>query len=604
MDSTIFAQIRNEASDFFFKSIAPVPGYSFNQYDTIKRCHLYYNSKYEDPSTYLGRDKLFFNVVNPPCEVATKQLNVDTKNIKLWPLNPSSYWATHLLEKELKQWLKVSEMGKILNQIAVEAPVYGSVALEKTPDGAKVVDIRRLILDPSVDNIVDSRFVTTVHYMTPSELRATNWDNIDVVIERFATAQAADPFEDREGNLNQQDSTPYIKVYKRYGEVPKWWLDGGKSDEMVRSVFIVAGADEQEKNNEGKPIGEAGVILFKSKWKKEWPYRDFHYTKSKGRWLGVGVVEMLFDVQVRMNELKNQKRVSMELSSFHLFQTPDKQIVRNILTDLDNGDLIISPGGITPIATEERNLSAFKDEEQSYSQQAERLSFAYEALRGEAPPSSTPLGTTQIVTAQASSVFAFKRENLCLFLREFFNELVMPQILKDMTPEHIMRYIGSPNELMKLDMAIAEVNANDFIKEKYLSGNPVNQEDVDKYKQESIAQYKKLGGNRFIKIKKAFYSNTEYDFDYIIDNEQADPQVIVNNIQKVITDLASNPTILQDPRLKLLYFKFAEKLGINQSELDMADEQADNQAQLAQSQPGQPPQQAQPSQLPANQPVQ
>jgi len=578
MQTTIYAQIRQERDEFMDNTISPVPGYSFNQYETIKRCHLYRNSKFEDGSQYLGRDKLFFNIVNPPCEVATKMLDVDTKNIRLWPLSPKSYFATYLLEKELKEWLKTSEFALILNQIAEEAPIYGSVVLEKTGKGAKVVDIRRLINDPSVDRIENSRFITTVHYMTPSELRETGWDNVDIAIERFGNTEAAPSFEDKDGDINQMQSTPYIKVYKRFGEVPEYWLKGGKSEKMVRSLFIVAGVDEQSKNSEGKVTGELGVTLFSSKWTKDYPFKDFHYTKSKGRWLGVGVIEMLFDVQVRVNELKNQKRLSMEVSTIHLFQTKDKQIVRNVLTDLQSGDVLISPNGIEPVVNEERNLSAFKDEEDSYAQQVEKLSFAYEAVRGETPASSTPLGTTQIVTAQAQSVFGFKRQNQTIMLREFFNELVTPQLIRDMSEEHIMRFTGTVQELMKLDQACAELHANDFIKQSILSGKSISPEEVELEKQRAVSEYRKLGTSRFLKIKRDFYKDAEYEFDYVIDNEQVDPLNQALNLKDLINGF--DPALLQDPRIKLLYFKYAEKLGVNQAEMDIADEEAQQMPQL------------------------
>lgn len=579
MKDNIFAQIRQENDDFFNGSISP-NGYDFNQYATIKKCALYNDSKYEDDSLYLGRKKLFFNVVNPPCEVATKMLNVDTKNIRLYPTSPKSYWSTYLLEKELKLWLKKSEFAETLNKLAEELPVFGSVVLEKTPEGAELVDIRRLILDPSVECINDSRFITTIHYMTPSELRKTSWNNVEAVIERFGNTEAQSPFEDNNGPINKQVSTPYIKVYKRYGEVPEYMLEGGTSSKMIRSVFIVAGADETVKNSEGKEIGEAGLILFKSKWRKDdYPFKDFHYTRVKGRWLGRGIIEMLFHVQQRINELKNQKRVSMEISAMHLFTTPDKQIVRNVRSDLESGDVLISPNGLTPVATEERNLQAFSSEEQSYLQQADKLTFAYESVRGETPPSSTPLGTTQIVTAQASSTFGFKRENICIAYRDFFNEMVMPQLITDLTEEHIMRFTGSSQELMKLDTMASELHANDFVKKELLAGRIVTQEQVDLEKARAIKEYKKLGTSRFLNLKKSFYDNAEYEFDYIIDNENYDTQTLATNLKTVISDIAGNPSILQDPRLKLLYFKFAQNLGVNQAELELADEQAQNQEQ-------------------------
>lgn len=577
---SIFSQIRKESNDFYDNYVSIVPGYSFNQNETLKTIHLYLNSKYEDSSQYLGRDKLFYNVVQSPCEVAMRMLNIDTKNIRLLPLNPKSYFSTYLLEKELKQWLKKNKLGKVLNQLAEEAPRYGSVVLQKTKDGAEVIDLRRLILDPTVENITKSRFVTTIHYMTPSELRATGWDNVEEAIERFGDINAQEPFQDQQGNTGIMTSTPYIKVHKRYGEVPRWWIDSSKpgtkhGDELVKSIFIVAGAESESMSAEGKPTGDSGLVLFKSRWYKEWPFKDFHYTKVKGRWLGLGVVEMLFDVQVRINEIKNQKRISMEISAMHLFQTPDKQIVRNLLTDLESGDMILSANGITPIANEERNLPAFDSEEASYLGQADRLSFAYEAIRGQEPNSNTTLGQTQIQTANATSVYAFKKENLSLFLQDFFNDLVMPNLMKDLTPEHIMRFTGSVQELEKLDKAASEIYANDFIMDKILNGEAVYTEDLEALKQKAVDTYRKLGESRFLKIKDAFYDDAEFEFDFLVTNEQEDPSQIAQNTREILTSY--DPQAMEDPRYRLVWYKFAEKLGVGRGEMETADQQATEQ---------------------------
>lgn len=601
---SIFATIRQEQYDFMFNYISPVPGWPFNQYQTIKRCHLYLNSKYEDSSTFNGREKLFFNIVIPPCEVAMRMLNIDTKNIRLWPMNPKSYFSTYLLEKELKYWLKQHKLGRILNQLAEEAPRIGSVVLEKTSDGAAIVDLRRLILDSTVDKITDSRFVTTISYMTPTQMRAAKgWDQdaVELAIEKFSNRNAEEPYEDQYVNVNVMRSTPYIKVFKRYGERPAWDLNprlvpGTKAgDKMVKCVFIVVGPDWVQKNPDGKPISDVGVVLFKSEWRKEWPFEDFHYMKTKGRWLGIGIVEMLFDVQVRLNELKNQKRLSMEISAMHLFQSKDKSLVRNVLTDLQSGDLMISKDGIEPVVNEERNLAAFDSEEQSYLGQTDKLSFAYEAIRGDTSDTSKQtLGQTQIAVAQGTSVYAFKKENLAIFLQGFFNDLVMPELMKDLTAQHIMRFTGTTQELMKMDEAAAEVYANDYIMGEILNGKPVHKEDFDTAKQKAILTYQKLGENRFLKMKDAFYDDAEFEFDFLITDEQADPQTLNNNIQGLISEIAGIPW-QQDPVLKLLVFKQAQNMGISQGELELADQQHQQMQQQAQA--GQPP--ALPGQAPS-----
>jgi len=43
----IFKTIREERADFLNNQIEVVPGYTFNQYDTIKKIHLYFNSQFE-----------------------------------------------------------------------------------------------------------------------------------------------------------------------------------------------------------------------------------------------------------------------------------------------------------------------------------------------------------------------------------------------------------------------------------------------------------------------------------------------------------------------------------------------------------------------------
>lgn len=605
-NATIFSQIRSEIKDFNTNYISIVPGYSFNQLYTLKRIHLYLNSRYEAGTNigittgnttnadirgnqYMGRDKLFFNIVTPICELAAKELNLDTKDIKLLPLEPKSYFSTYLLEKELKQWLKKNKLGMVLNQLAEEAPKYGSVVMCKTKDGAEVVDLRRLILDPTVETIGKSRFVTTIHYMTPTELRETGWDNVEAAIERFGERNAQEPFQDQYGNTGVMTSTPYIKVHKRYGEVPKWWIDNSvpgtkEGDQIVKSLFIVAGSESLVNNSEGKPVGELGVILFKSRWYKAWPFKDFHYTKIRGRWLGLGCVEMLFDDQVRMNELKNQKRISMEISAMHLFQTPDKQIVRNLLTDLESGDMLISPNGITPIANEERNLPAFSEEEQSYSAHADRLTFAFSALRGEAPQRREGIGLYQAQTKQAESVFGFKKENLGLFLQDFFNELVLPNLMSDLTPEHIMRFTGTTQELDMMDKAASEVYANDIVKERVLNGVVAYTEHLEDLKNKAVETYRKLGNSRFIKMKEAFYNDAEFEFDFLITKDQSDQDMEAQKIQTVFMALAKDRTMLDDPRVKLLFYQYAEKMGVNPAELELADQQQQAQSQGQQTQ--------------------
>jgi len=577
----IFATTRGEIDDFIYQPIEVVPGYLFNQYDTIRRCHLYLNSRFLNDNQYQGQDKIFYNIVKYRRDIAAKFLNIDTKDIRLWEMNPKSKWSTFLLEKELKLWLKKNKFGKILNQAAVEAPSFGSVVFKKNKRGVNIVDLRRLFLDPTVDTITNSRFITVKHLLTSSELRAKAKDGWDAeVIEQIITTREneksnAGTSYEKNSMTNIINSSPYFEIYERFGEVPERYLTGKmKDDKLVRSLFIIYDPYSIWKDDQGNYKGENGKVLFKSKWIGEYPFKDYHYSKTMGRWLGIGVVEDLFEAQERRNELVNQKRVSMEISSIHIFQTTGKSVVNNILSDLRSGDLIQGgPDGlITPLANEERNLSAFSSEEQDYDMLADKLSFANSQASGEPLPASTPATTAVISQNNTTSLFGFKRENLALTLTDLFNTFILPQCLKDLTDEHILRFTGTPEELNKLDIAYVDVMARDYVFKSVLEGGRVpSQEEVDMYKQNVALTLKKEGGTRFVNVAEKFYDDTEFEFDIIVDNEQENVSVTAQNMFQILTAVGQNPGLLQDPVTKQLIYEYASKIGINPIKLEVAE---------------------------------
>lgn len=566
---SIFSTIRKEWTDYMNNNVEIVDGYSFNQYDTIKQIHRYFNSRFENSNLYNGREKLFFNISKYRCIVSSKMINFDTKDIRLWPLNPKSEMATFLLEKELALWMKKNKMGKILNQIAEEAPIYGTVIIRKTKGGVKLVDLRRIAMDPTVETIQDSRFISLKHYLSEPELRAKikdGWDEsaVKALIARKGMQQATPAYE-MNGQVNQVISSPYFEVYERFGEVCQDDLDGkGEDETKVRSLFIVA--DPDNKN-------EDGLVLFKSEWKGEYPFKDYHYSKTKGRYLGIGVIEDLFAAQERRNEIANQKRVSMEISGMHLFQTQAKTSLANILSDLQNGDVVSTGanGAISPLATEERNLPAFGEEQREYDALADRLSFSYDAVRGEALPASTPVTNALMQNQNANSVFAFKRENLGLVLQDLFNEIVLPQLVKDLSKEHILRFMGSVEDVQKLDGIVTKNLVRNTVMERLLNGQIVTEEDLAKIEEDLNGQLKQRGMNRFLKVVDGFYKQAEMEFDFMVTNEQENVATTATNLMTLITSLAQNPQMLDNPIVKTLMYEYAQKIGVSPLKLEMAD---------------------------------
>jgi len=573
------ARTRQEVDDFLYQDIDVVEGYSFNQYNNIKRCHLYMNNQFEGDV-----DGIFHNIVNYRRDAIARFLDIDTKDIRLLPTNPKSVYSTLFLEEELKHWLKKNKFAMLLNDMATELATYGSCVLRKTQSGAEIVDLRRLFIDPSVTDILDSRFITIKHILSPSELKEKTkdgWDAkaIDRIIEAVQEQESDSPesYEDDQVN-GGTGGVPLIEVYERYGELTTeeaeaCGIDVDKDLDFVRAHTIVAEPhriDLKRDDHGNQYEEELGEILYAKQWRGEYPFRDVHYAKTQGRWLGVGVIESLFPAQERINEVENQKRVSMELSSIHLFQTTGDSVIRNVLTDLSNGDLIVSKQGITPVVNEERNLQAFQTEHDNWNVLADRISFANDVVTGGAIPASTPATNAVIQNTNSISVFLFKRQNFALFLQEFFNELVLPQVLKDLSAEHILRYTGDPAQLDVIDDTYVKSEVATAVLE---AGRPLSAEEIQAVEFRTKDRLSRTGNVRFLKIKENLYKDLEFEFDILITNEQENTQILSQNTFSLLQTLANAPQLMDDPVFKTLFMDYAQKVGFNPARLELAASQ-------------------------------
>lgn len=574
----IFSIVRGEIQDFIDQSIEVVPGYTFNQYQTIKRAHLYMNSKFEMPSTISGRERLFYNIIKYRQETVARMLNIDTKDIRLVSRLPDMSFKTYLFEQEFKYIMKVREYNQLLRDIERSMSTYGSALVKKVGSKAIACDLRRTFLDPTVDRSAKSRFITIKHYFTASQLRENgekkgwNKEAIEQMIREKQTLQSpAPPAYEQDGQINEIRSSPYFEVYERFGEVPLSFFTNRAKDqyETVRALYVVSDIEQVPKETNNIP----GKELFKGKWNKPWPFHDFHLSKTEGRWLGIGVPEELFDAQERRNEVFNQRRISMEISGMHLFQTQGNIALTNVLKNLENGAIVRTGlnGTLSPIPNEERNLSAFSLEDKDIDMLADKLTFTFDAVRGEAVPASTPATNTIIQNQNAMSLFQYKREAYAIDLQKFLNDFILPEIRDSLSKKHIVRFMGSASEIERLDSFLVQNIVDEEATERLLKGKPV----TAKVKQSLISsvreQLLKRGNERYLEMKDNGYEDLELEFDFNIVNEQENTGLVSQNLYNIFLAVSQNPTILQNPVLKRIFYQYAEKVGVSPMVLEQAE---------------------------------
>lgn len=536
--------------DDYEQSVTISKGNDFNLKDTIEKIELYRASKFASGDRdSQGNKKFFFNIVNPQCGNVTKNIDIDRSNIRAVAENGKDAVKSMIYTAELKQWMKDSKFGSLLNKVSEFLPVYGSVILKKVGTDVTFIPIRSLKFDPAISNKkasfdIQSPYIIEEHHMQPDEIeKMDKWD-------KEARKEVVDFFREKQEANKITDAL----VYEFYAEFPNKEL-GLKGDGYSKGVKYIAYGEYIDEKKKTQIFAKE---LFAKKVEK-FPYKKIDYFRIEGRALGLGVIEMLFDSQYRWNEMANQKANSMKLSSKHLFQTRDDTVEDNIMSDLLDGDIIKVRSEITPIATEERNLGAYSQEERNIMDIVRSNANAFEVMTGESMPSGTPFRLGAMLNQNAGKLFEFIRENLGLFLEEVITEWVLPEFEKKATVEHIFELYDS--ETIEL---IVERDANRRINEaikNYVINNgtsPTKQE-VEIIKEHEMSNRKDV---QFVKIIKGWL---RFDKTIRIDptGEQTNTQQKVESISNFIQLLAQNPAVMTDPRLKKMLDKLAEEVGLS-----------------------------------------
>lgn len=585
----IFDAIRQERNDFLYNQIEIVPGFTFNQYDTIKKIHKYYNGHYNDGDyetiNGITRKKVFWTIGKRRATIASKQIDIDTKDFLLISKNQETEWNVTLLEKELKAYLQKEKIGKVLNQVADELPVYGSVVLRKTKDNsAELIDLRYFFCEQSAENLKKSRYKIIKHLMTPEDMREmTAWDNIKEAIEQFAITSSSSY--ESNGQLNIQHTTPQVEVYERFAEVPRSYLENNGAllgegsladDDYVYTRFICAGVDNsiQGQATEQNPAGSyhaPGLILFKEELKKEDdPFKEVHYRKTKGRWLGLGVIEDTFEDQRMVNKVKDQEDKAGELAALILLQTADDMFAKNVLTDVDNGEILKSKSGINRIDNTNKSLAEMQKIADSYETHADRETFSADMLGGEQAPASATLGAVKAQLNTSASVYDYKKENFGLFLQEFIEDLVFPDLQKKLTLPHVFRYSGDLMEMAKL----REKAVDGYIRAKIFAGEMdiPDQQLGQELKQQWVQMFAKKGSQMWLDTERDFFNNLEYELSLEVTGEGKNVQDWLSNLEAVFKLMSPDPSIvLQNPVLKRILYRMLSAMGMSISELDNAE---------------------------------
>lgn len=512
----------------YFRDFKPesFPKFVQGQQELIRLIDLYYISKYKDGDTdSLGQKKAFYNIVSLPVDVSAKELDIDTKNIKVYPEDWASSFGCILFKMELEQWMKLNYFGRDLNYYSHLLSKYGHLILKKVGKEVRIVPIQNLIFRPDAKSLNDTPIVEIHYYNSEEDFKAEaelrTWDNYEVALTNYA----------RDGK-----NVKFI-VYEA-------WFP---PDMMKGENYML--------------VSQFGDILWKER-KESNPYKGIAYEELPGRLLGRGQVEKLFEEQIYLNRIANYKAEGLHWSSKNLFWVRDPNVSANLMGDVDNGDFIKSNDKPERIDMREQNLQVYSYEEQRYEGNAYRRSFSSTPMTGEGTAQNVPFRSSYFSAQQSGGFYKRKREELGLFIKEVLIDWVIPEFKNTKRKEHkvlIENLMADQDKADKLIESLVDVKFAERTKKGGIKTSM--QSEIAK----AIIREKMMKDELI--IPNGYYDKLKYTMKIDITGEGIDNQQKFQAYQMMAQIAGQNPTAFENPVTYKIFAKMFEALGI--SPIDM-----------------------------------
>lgn len=567
----------------------------FSQYENIEKIDAYLNSKHTSgDKDSLNRDKPFFNIVTAARNIWYRATDIDRKNIRIKADKLSNYLPAFIATLHLQEWMRKTGFGAFLNDWGRSLATYGSSVLKFVEKNGElipsVVPWNRLLSD-TVD--FENNPKIEILWLTPGQLlknKAYDQEMVEKLLDIKQTRETTD-------GQQRDNKSDYIKVYEVHGEMPLSYLTGKKADEdtFVQQMHVVSFLAKKEAGQYDD------FTLYCGKEAKD-PYMITHLIKEDGRAQGIGAVEHLFEAQWMVNHTSKAIKDQLDLASKLIFQTSDGNFVgQNVLSAIETGDILIhSPNQPLTAINNQADIAALQSFAAQWEVLSKDITSTPDAMRGGTQPAGTAWRQVEALREESHSLFELMTENKGLAIEEMMRKYVIPHLKKQMdTTDELTATLDSqgiaqfdsiyiPNEAIKRD--------NEQLKQAIFSNLELPADDPDgiaanldlsKVEGDIKKELGTFGTQRFIKpsdIEGKTWSDVlkdlEWEVSVDVTNEETDKQAVLTTLTTVLSTVASNPMVLQDPNMRLLFNRILEQTDAI-SPLELSQVSAQPQPQTA-----------------------
>lgn len=542
---------------------------TFSQYENIERIDAYSNSKhiYGDTDS-LGREKPFFNIVTAAVNIWYRATDIDRKNIRIKSTKFANVLFAFVATLKLQEWMRKAKFGVFLNEWGRALAKYGSAVVKFVDTGdfltAEVVPWNRLISDT-----VNFRANPKIEkfYLTEGELRRN---------ELYDQKQVEDLIANKSTRKNQDgqqkdNKSDYYEIYEVNGYFPRSYRTGKDTDKDIyeEQLFVMSFQLKDDSDDEYDDF-----CLFKGKKAKD-NFMITHLIKEDGREQSIGAVEHLFDTQWMQNHSVKAIKDQLDLASKLIYQTADGNFVgQNVLTSLENGDILIhAPNApLNLVNNASHDVGSLKTLADMFYLNGQRITGTTDAISGQNMPSGTSYSLGQMLNNESHDLFEIMTENKGLAIVEMMTEFIIPHLKTKLDTKEEIAEILSEENIQYIDSIFipneARRRVNKQKAEEIFNGLVASPADYQGEEEKIKSELGQLGNQRFIKPDELdektwndVLKDIEWEVEVEVTNEGTDKKATLQTLTTVLQTIASNPAVLQDPNMKMIFNKILEETG-------------------------------------------
>ena len=548
----VFDYIIEEEQKFKTETVSLGTNWQWNMYKHIDHSFLMKNSKFITGEND-GFTRVFKQIILPILNVAYRTEGFNVERVQAYVDDPDYYHMSAISNKYHRKWALENGLDKEIDASATSYVDYGLTLVKDVNDKKpKSVDLMTVAFCNQSDIL--SGPICLKHNFSLEELldMKGTWedDKIDLAIQK-ATCTV-----DKDGKITKTPNKN-IEVYELHCTWPESYLTGNPEDtKYVRQMHIVASYKDDKSESKG-------ITLFKGKQKQI--FKALKRDDIWGRACGRGGIEEIMPEQVWTNYSMLQLKKLLDTLGMILWKTDDrtlgqktdlKNIKHNTVLELDEGK------DFNAVSMPNPNINAFDAFASRMEQNARTTGSASDPQLGLNPVSGTPLGTTQIVTAEGTGIHQYRAKQF----GDFWNEIYETQITKYLTSdlEKGDKWLEelSLKELQEVAERVSVNEANDRIKKGLLEGKTITKEGQDALIDFIKQEFLKGGKKRFMEAMKDEFKELPIKIKWNVNNTNDDFVSDVSKLNNVMRLALSNPQALSNPEIAELFNQILEKSGL------------------------------------------